>query len=201
MIGGRGSMVVEYLRTRRVVRLVNRTAPVPEVVEMPVSAFLDRLGVDLTDPVPTRHYLLFAGGEAGPSGGLRDLVGLYDSEEAAREAFRFIRLTPAYRRGWGELVALRPGRGFEPLCWFGRARSEPFPRESSVRGGGEPTRLAWGVLNREWRNRHLKDRPGKSFSRGLGRRGLTTSALMAAAGAGASPGPPTKPAGEGRVHP
>ncbi len=121
-------MVVEYLRTRRVVRTVNRTPPVPEVVELPVRAFVDRLGAQATDLAPPRHYLLFAAGEGGASGGLRDLLGLYDGEEAAREAFRSTRLSPAYRGGWGELVALQPGRGFEPLCWFGRAPTEPARR-------------------------------------------------------------------------
>ncbi len=103
-------------------------APAPEVVELPVTAFLDGLGMNGADHATTRHYMLFAGAGSGGHGGLSDLLGLYDDEEVAKEAFRSTRLSPAYRRGWAELVLFQPERGMEPVCWFGRARSEPVPR-------------------------------------------------------------------------
>ncbi len=128
VIDPHGVMVVEYLATRRVLRMVNRTGPAPEAFELPLVAFLDRLGVKAADLSPTRHYLLFAGTDGVGGGGLRDLLGLYEGEQAARDAFRSTRLSPTYRRGWAELVVLGPGRGLEPVCWFGRARTEPGHR-------------------------------------------------------------------------
>ncbi len=129
MIGANGTMVIEYLRSRRVLRMVTRGGRTPEVVELPLPAFLEGLGLQAPDLAPTRHYLLFAGVAGAAAGGLRDLLGLYDEEDVARDAFRAVRLSPAYRRGWAELVALRPGRGTEAVCWFGRAPSAPAQRD------------------------------------------------------------------------
>ena len=119
-----GGLLVEYLRSRRVVRRVNRQHGHDDVVEMPLAAFVSGLGLEAADLVPTRHYLLFAGTGRGAAGGLRDLCGAYDSEERARAAFRELRLSKAFTGGWAELVVVRSGRRIEPVCWFGRGASD-----------------------------------------------------------------------------
>lgn len=43
----------------------------------------------------------------------------FRTERAARKAFLALRLSPAYRHGWAELVAVGDGRTPMPLCWFG----------------------------------------------------------------------------------
>ena len=75
-----GRVLVERVRSRRVVRLVDHRHGQDDVVEMPLAAFISGLGLRAVDLVPSRHYLLFAGTASGAAGGLRDLRGAYDSE-------------------------------------------------------------------------------------------------------------------------
>lgn len=114
--------MVEYVRSRRVVRLVDHRHE-HDVVEMPLAAFISGLGLEAADLLPSRHYLLFAGMGSGAAGGLRDLHGAYDSETRARAAFRELRVSAAFTGGWAELALVRSGRRIEPVCWFGRGGS------------------------------------------------------------------------------
>lgn len=100
-----------YDRRRRVVRL-------PTGAELPVRTFLDQLGIDLTDILPGRQYLLFAGEGRRPAGGTRDIVRTFTSEQEARAAFRHLRLSVRDGEGWGELVALDARGRVKRLCWF-----------------------------------------------------------------------------------
>lgn len=98
--------------------------------------------------VSSRQYLLFGGAGAG-AGGLRDLVGAFDAEATARDAFRDLRLSPDFRGGWAELVVVQPDGRMKPLCWFGRAPSDPpslGPPTLAVRRKGSRSR--WAVLRR-----------------------------------------------------
>ena len=65
-------------------------------------------------------YLLFAGAEAVPMGGMADLVGIFPSEEEARAAFRRVRLeTATSASSWAQLAVVQGEDGIKPLCWFG----------------------------------------------------------------------------------
>ncbi|MDQ3643765.1 MAG: hypothetical protein M3450_20425 [Actinomycetota bacterium] len=135
-----GGVLVEYLRRRRVVRLVTHQDGQDDVVEMPLAAFISGLGLEPADLLPPQHYLLFAGTGNGAAGGLRDLYGAYDSEPRARAAFRDLRLAAAFTDGWAELVVVRSGRRIEPVCWFGRGASNAT--EWDHRAADEPAELA-----------------------------------------------------------
>lgn len=130
--GPGGAVTIEYLRMSRVLRFVTPADRSAEAVEMPLAEFVAGLGLEAADLVSTRHYLLF-GGAGGVEGGLRDLIGAFHVEATAKDAFRSIRLSPAFKGGWAELVVLQPEGRMKPLCWFGRA-------PSGAPGGGAPTR-------------------------------------------------------------
>lgn len=68
---------------------------------------------------PSRWYLLFAGTEPVPRGGLADLVQTFSSDETARNAFREIRLANGSAGSWAQLAVVDAVNGIQPLCWFG----------------------------------------------------------------------------------
>ena len=80
------------------------------------------LGSPMQRPYP--QYLLFSGRHPA-TGGLGDLVGVFDDEDAARAAFTALRLRRESVASWGELGAIdSPGR-CAVLCWFGHERPRP----------------------------------------------------------------------------
>ena len=115
-----------------------------------------------------------------------EVMGRFASEGEARKAFLALRLSPAYRDGWAELVAVGDGRTPMPLCWFGdRSPSgtpaRPFHRKSphttqsravqvDNQGGTMPTKERERTAVP---NTHL-DRPRR------GRRSRAVAALVAA---------------------
>lgn len=73
-----------------------------------------------TGPEGTKQwYLLFAGSEQTPRGGLADLVQTFSSDETARRAFREMRLTNGSAGSWAQLAVVDAVKGIRPLCWFG----------------------------------------------------------------------------------
>ena len=66
-----------------------------------------------------RCYLLFAGSQPTPRGGLGDLAGAFASELAAREAFRQLRLRQTSATSWAQLAVVDGDHGIHALCWFG----------------------------------------------------------------------------------
>ena len=74
-------------------------------------------GADNEDP--RLCYLLFAGSQQTPQGGLGDLVGAFTSEAAAREAFRHLRLSQTSASSWGQLAVVDGDHGIRALSWFG----------------------------------------------------------------------------------
>ena len=66
-------------------------------------------------------YLLFAGSQPAPHGGLGDLVGTFTSEATARQAFRDLRLSQVSASSWGQLAVVDAHHGLRPLAWFGIA--------------------------------------------------------------------------------
>ena len=66
----------------------------------------------------SRCYLLVAGREQKPKGGLADLIGAFTSEETARQAFRLMRLDQSSASSWAQLAVV-DGHGIRALSWFG----------------------------------------------------------------------------------
>ena len=80
-----------------------------------------------------RCYLLFAGSQQAPRGGLGDLVGTFSSEATARRAFRIIRLEQTSQRSWAQLAVVEGDHGIRPLCWFGIGAMPARKRASVAR--------------------------------------------------------------------
>lgn len=77
-------------------------------------------------------YLLFAGTQAVPMGGMADLVGIFPSEEEARAAFRRVRLeTATPPSSWAQLAVVQGENGIKPLCWFG-VGATPAPTHRAI---------------------------------------------------------------------
>ena len=121
-------MAIEYIRARKLVRLVGWAEDAPlEPVEIPVDELCDRLGIDPSDITGPRQYLLFAGSHANPGGGLRDLVGTFESEEKAWEAFRALRQGHPSVQGWAQLAVVDGAGRINQLAWFGLHTASPTP--------------------------------------------------------------------------
>lgn len=87
----------------------------------------------------TPAYLLF--GSAGLAGRQRpdELVDLFHTEAAAREAFRRLRLEVGSGPGWAELIALDEGV-VRPLCWFGLPAAQRNAPGTGVQAPKRPPR-------------------------------------------------------------
>lgn len=138
-------LAIEYVRTRKVVRLLGWLyGDAIEPVEIPVGELCQRLGIDPRDVGRPHNYLLFAGSHRHPAGGLRDLVGTYDSAEEAWAAFRELRQGHPSAQGWGELAAIDGLGQVNQLAWFGLhpagTEDAPAPRKHPLRRllSGEP---------------------------------------------------------------
>lgn len=116
----RNGLAIEYVRTRRVVRLLGWLyGDAIEPVEIPVAELCSRLGIDPRDVGTPHNFLLFAGSHRHPAGGLRDLVATFDSAEEAWDAFRRLREAHPSAQGWGELAAIDGAGQVDQLAWFG----------------------------------------------------------------------------------
>ena len=140
-VGTRDSgLAIEYIRTRKVVRLLgwSRREPI-EPVEIPLGQLCRQLGIDPNDVGAPRHYLLFAGSHRRPGGGLRDLVGTYHSEEKAWDAFRGLRQGHPSVGGWAQLASIDGLGQLNHLAWFGLHAAPEAPRAARRHGGGDET--------------------------------------------------------------
>ena len=153
-------LAVEYVRTRKVLRLVGWMAetPIPPV-EIPVDQLCPSLGISPHELGAPHHYMLFAGSHHRPAGGLRDLVGTFDNEDDAWAAFRELRLAHPSTQGWAELATIDWTGHIQQLAWFGLhqagsddeapvEKSPPVPRRPLIRRRArtEGTREAMGYL-------------------------------------------------------
>jgi len=113
-------LAIEYVRTRKVVRLLGWLHDESiEAVEIPVERLCEGLGIDPCDMGAPQRYLLFAGSHRRPAGGLRDLVGTFDSEDAAWAAFREMRQGHPSAQGWAELAGIDAMGQLNQVAWFG----------------------------------------------------------------------------------
>ncbi len=116
----RGGVAIEYVRGRKVLRLLGWVGDEPlETVEIPVDELCVRLGIDPRDVVAPHRFLLFAGSHRQPGGGRKDLVATFDSEEKAWVAFRERRQSHPALQGWAELAAIDSQGQVTQLAWFG----------------------------------------------------------------------------------
>lgn len=113
-------LAIEYVRTRKVVRLVGwmAEAPIPPL-EIPINQLCPGLGISPHDLGAPHHFMLFSGSHRRPAGGLRDLVGTFDDEEEAWTAFRELRLAHPSSQGWAELATVDSSGHVHQLAWFG----------------------------------------------------------------------------------
>ena len=121
----RGGVAIEYVRARKVLRLLGwADDEAIDSVEIPVSELCMRLGIDARDVVPPHRFLLFAGSHRRPGGGRKDLVGTFDSEEKAWAAFRERRHSHPALQGWAELASIDSYGQVHQLAWFGLHAAE-----------------------------------------------------------------------------
>jgi hypothetical protein len=124
-------LAIEFVRTRRVVRLLGWTPEVViEPVEVPIDVLCRELGIGPRDVGAPVRFLLFAGPHQRPLGGLHDLVATFDDVEAAWAAFRDRRQAHASGEGWAELATIDIAGHVEQLAWYGLHRAAD-PAESA----------------------------------------------------------------------
>ncbi len=129
----RGGVAMEYVRARKVIRLLGWAGDEPlETVEVPVDQLCARLGIDPRDIVAPHRFLLFAGSHRRPRGGRQDLVGTFDSGEKAWEAFRERRQSHPALQGWAELAAIDSSGQVQQLAWFGLHAAEGRDEEDTA---------------------------------------------------------------------
>ena len=113
---------VEYVKCRDVLRLRGPAIAGGASLELPASELLTRLNGEAGTSRRPFRYLLFGALHQDTRGGTGDLMAVYGSEEAARQAFVDLRQQRADRDGWAELSVL-DGRGrVTRVAWFGMAR-------------------------------------------------------------------------------
>lgn len=131
--GAGGRLRIEYVKSRLRLRFrvgdTNRREP----IELTLGDFCDRLGIDRHLLLGDRCFLLFSGPLDAPRGGHHGLVGVFQCESEAREAFMALRRTQSAAADWGELVAIDERWAVRMLAWFGAP-----PGPASTGSSGEP---------------------------------------------------------------
>lgn len=113
-------LAIEYLRTRKVVRLLGWVSDeVIDPVEIPLEELCPRLDMDPRSLGAPLLFLLFAGTQSPSGGGLRDLVRTFDAPEKAWVAFRELRQAHASVPGWAQLATIDPRGRVRQLAWYG----------------------------------------------------------------------------------
>jgi hypothetical protein len=142
---GDSGLAIEYVRSRKVLRLVGwrSSTPIPPV-EIPIAELIEGLGIDPRDIGGPLRYLLFTGADRRPAGGLRDLAGTFDSEEKAWAAFRALRQARPFAQGWAELAAIDGLGHVRQLAWFG-LHPAPEPSEEPATARPRPVRAVRAV--------------------------------------------------------
>jgi hypothetical protein len=154
-----GGLAIEYVRTRKVVRLLGWLygEAIPPV-EIPVDELCDRLGIDPRELVAPHRFLLFAGSHRRPGGGRRDLVATFASEEKAWAAFAELRQSHPATRGWAELAVIDGSGQVNQLAWFGLhpAHLPPDDEVSSVATDRDRRRARRRILGAEGAPTYLR---------------------------------------------
>lgn len=114
-------VLVEYVRTRRVLRLGGWHSGGRQIqpVEVPTSAFLTRLGIGPDELGAVPAYVLQASVQDRRGGGLRHVIAAFPAELEARQAFRALRAEHSRPEEWAQVLTLDARCHLERLCWFG----------------------------------------------------------------------------------
>lgn len=112
---------VEYVKTRRVVRLGGWHGGGREMrpLEVPASRFLDELGIEPEELNAAPAFLVLAAVQDYPGRGFRHLAAAFPSEITARELFLRLRADHQRPGEWAQVVALDARCRLVPVCWFG----------------------------------------------------------------------------------
>lgn len=138
-------LAIEYVRKRKVVRLLGWLSETAiEPVEIPVAELCRGLGIGPADVGAPQLFLLFAGSQRRPEGGLRDLAGAFEVEDDAWAAFRQLRQSHPSGQGWAELAVIDASARVNQLAWFG-VHPDASRDEGSVRARPAPTRYLRAV--------------------------------------------------------
>jgi len=136
----RAGLAIEYVRTRKVVRLRGwQDGEAIDPVEIPVGDLCRHLGIAPKELGAPTRYLLFSGQQGVPGGGTGDLTGTFASEDAAWSAFRALRQTHPSAGAWAELASIDGSGHVGRIAWFGLPQA----------GTGQPT------MEHSWRRRRL----------------------------------------------
>lgn len=117
--GAPAGLRVEFVKCRRALRFSGAAIGGSSPVEVPVPPLLDQLDVDREERRAPVRYLLFGGLNGHPRGGVRDVIGVFDSESRARQEFVELRRQRSDHEGWAELAALDARGNLTALGWFG----------------------------------------------------------------------------------
>jgi len=114
-------ILVEYVRTRRVLRLGgwHGGGRAIEAVEVPASTLLTELGIEPDELGASPVYLVEAHVAERPGGALRHVLAAFPTELEARQAFRRLRIDGGAPDEWGQIVTLDARCRVARLCWFG----------------------------------------------------------------------------------
>lgn len=138
-----------------------------------------------------------------------EVLGRFATEGEARQAFLALRLSPAYRHGWAEVVAVGGGQPPMPLCWFGDHAPSGTPASPLYRGRPLTTQSRAVQIDHQGATMQTKEQvpvaaPAADLDRPLrGRRSLVaalvavlaaaTLAIAAASGNGSDESPTDRP--------
>jgi hypothetical protein len=152
---------IEYVRTRRIVRLGgwhNRDRDIL-AIEVPASRFLDELGIAPEELGAAPTYLVLASVRDRSTEVVRHMTAAYPSELQARQVFLHLRAHHQDPDEWAQVVALDARCRMVPVCWFGKpgelsaGRIEvtaPIDVEERRAGADVPTSHVAAVRPRRW---------------------------------------------------
>lgn len=86
------------------------------------------------------RYLLLAATRPEHEPGRHGVRAAFAKEAEAREAFVALRLSPAYRHGWAEVLGVGDSGQAKRLCWFGDRSSDGVRDAESAPEGSRPAR-------------------------------------------------------------
>jgi hypothetical protein len=191
-------VAVEYVRPAGALRVHGPDG----TVDCPLAVLLNQLGVQAADVFPVRRYLLFAGRDDRRSGGMGDLVGLFDDEHEARAAFQRARLAIGGGLGWAHLVVMEPSGRLDRLCWFGREPEGVTVPDRPVPPTPKPeARRSWSRRNKRQAEGPAPPPPPPPAVRGAGAPPDETRPILAAFSEGRVRAPAAVPRRPARPFP
>ena len=152
---------VEYVRTRRVVRLGGWHARDREIrpIEVPASRFLDELGIAPEELGAAPTYLVLASVHDRRTQTIRQLAAAFPSELQAREVFLRLREEHQDADEWAQVVTLDARCRMVPVCWFGKpgelnaGRFEVGTSREGRRARADDEEPSTAVRSRRWASR------------------------------------------------